>query len=150
MNTRFRLKIRASVGATALLFAAAGCTIPVPNPSPSVRTAEVVNNTAYEVRVKLQRIGNGNEVFQEDLLDPNTATSGNVMPVPSDALGVGVCVTPIFEPASTPNGMFYAPDPTWCNDSDDKVEQWVIELKPNPSSLSSTSSTTVPVATSLG
>jgi hypothetical protein len=39
-----------------------------------------------------------------------------------------VVITPA--PGSVAKGVLWAPDSTWCNDSDRKVEKWIVEYKP--------------------
>jgi hypothetical protein len=46
----------------------------------------------------------------------------------SNECAKNVVITPA--PGSVAKGVLWAPDSTWCNDSDRKVEKWVVEYKP--------------------
>jgi hypothetical protein len=46
----------------------------------------------------------------------------------SNECAKNVVITPA--PGSVAKGVLWTPDSTWCNDSDRKVEKWIVEYKP--------------------
>jgi hypothetical protein len=97
-----------------------GCSPPV--------VVEIVNNTNVPVRVRVQvAFGNGTETIDAVI------SGGGRRAVDAKDMTPGTCsVTRLIEaaPGYTASGALWAPDPTWCDDSDDKVEQWLIEYQP--------------------